>query len=70
MFKNYDLIINYLWDQSYDNVSNMSGIYFGVQARIISIYTLADFVPCSAHSVNLVRKNAASCCYEVIAVLE
>ncbi|KAF0724553.1 zinc finger MYM-type protein 1-like [Aphis craccivora] len=50
--------------QSYDNASNMSGIYSGVQARIKSINALADFVPCSAHSLNLVGKNAASCCYE------
>lgn len=64
MFNKYDLNINYLKGQSYDNASNMSGIYSGVQARIKSINALTDFVPCSAHSLNLVGKNAASCCYE------
>ncbi|KAE9529170.1 hypothetical protein AGLY_011966 [Aphis glycines] len=42
----------------------MSGIYTGLQARIKSINSLADFVPCSAHSLNLVGKNAASCCHD------
>jgi len=60
MFNKYDLNINYLREQSYDNASNMSVIYSGVQARIKSINALAGFVPCSAHSLNLVGKNAAS----------
>lgn len=64
MFNKYDLNINYLKDQSYGNASNMFDIYSGVQARIKSIITLADFVPCLAHSFNLLGKNAASCCYE------
>lgn len=64
MFNKYDLNIYCLRDQSYVNASNMSGIYSGVQTRIKSINTLADFVPCSAHSLNLVGKNAVSWCYE------
>ncbi|XP_025409880.1 uncharacterized protein LOC112683189 [Sipha flava] len=39
--------------QSYDNAKNMSGLYSGLQARIKEISPLADFVPCSAHSLNL-----------------
>ncbi|CAI6349556.1 unnamed protein product [Macrosiphum euphorbiae] len=39
--------------QSYDNAQNMSGIYNGLQSRKKSSST-AEFVPCSAHSLNLV----------------
>ncbi|XP_065662868.1 uncharacterized protein LOC136085485 [Hydra vulgaris] len=42
----------------------MSGIYSGVQARIKDGISLADFVPCSAHSLNLIGMCAASCCEE------
>lgn len=44
--------------QSYDNASNMSGCYSGLQTRINEINELAIFVPCAAHSLNLVGKNA------------
>ncbi|XP_025414632.1 uncharacterized protein LOC112686517 [Sipha flava] len=47
--------------QSYDNAKNMSGIYSGVQVRIKDVISLADIVPCSAHSLNLVGMYAASC---------
>ncbi|KAL7303989.1 hypothetical protein TKK_0003644 [Trichogramma kaykai] len=40
--------------QSYDNAANMSGCYSGLQARIRELNPLADYVPCSAHSLNLV----------------
>ncbi|XP_060853423.1 zinc finger MYM-type protein 1 isoform X5 [Rhopalosiphum padi] len=62
----YNLNLNYLRGQSYDNASNMSGSYSGLQARIKLINPLAKFVPCSAHSLNLVGQNAASCCNEAI----
>ena len=48
--------------QSYDNASNMSGVYTGVQACIKEINSLVEFVPCSAHSLNLVGNKAADCC--------
>ena len=48
--------------QSYDNASNMSGKYKGVQARLTDVNKLAEFVPCSAHSLNLVGTCAAECC--------
>ena len=41
--------------QSYDNAANMSGKYIGVQARIKQVNPLAEYVPCSAHSLNLVE---------------
>lgn len=45
--------------QSYDNAANMSGIYNGLQAKIKEISPLAEYVPCSAHSLNLVGECAA-----------
>ncbi|XP_031336280.1 zinc finger MYM-type protein 1-like [Photinus pyralis] len=40
--------------QSYDNASNMSGKYRGLQAEIRNRNNLAFYVPCAAHSLNLV----------------
>ncbi|XP_065658747.1 zinc finger MYM-type protein 1-like [Hydra vulgaris] len=48
--------------QSYDNASNMSGIYSGVQARFREINHLAEWAPCAAHSLNLVDSAAVECC--------
>ncbi|VEN56975.1 unnamed protein product [Callosobruchus maculatus] len=52
--------------QSYDNGSNMAGIYKGAQARIAERNELAEFVPCLAHSLNLVGVHSASSCQEAI----
>lgn len=51
--------------QSYDNANNMSGIYGGLQAKIKSDNHLAKYVPCAAHSINLVVQHSAACCMEV-----
>ena len=41
--------------QSYDNASNMSGKYNGVQALVKEKFgAAAEYVPCYAHSLNLV----------------
>ena len=48
--------------QSYDNASNMSGKYNGMQAIIRQLCELAENVPCAAHSLNLVGQSATSCC--------
>jgi len=48
--------------QSYDNASAMSGKYNGLQSKIIAENSLATWVPCAAHSLNLVGKAAAECC--------
>lgn len=47
--------------QAYDNASNMSGKYTGLQARIRAENPLAEFIPCSSHSLNLVGVVAAEC---------
>lgn len=56
--------------QSYDNGSNMAGIHKGVQARIAERNELAEFVPCLAHSLNLVGVHSASSCQETVNLFE
>lgn len=62
----FGLDIKYLRGQSFDNASNMSGAYTGLQARIKQHNPLAEFVPCAGHSLNLVGSAAAECCTEVV----
>ena len=50
----HDLSVMECRGQSYDNASNMSGKYHGLQANITQINPLPEYVPCSAHSLNLV----------------
>ena len=45
--------------QSYDNGANMKGKKKGVQARLLEKNPRALFVPCGAHTVNLVVADAA-----------
>jgi len=45
--------------QSYDNGANMKGKRKGVQARLLQINPRALFVPCGAHTLNLVVADAA-----------
>ncbi|XP_026482761.1 zinc finger MYM-type protein 1-like [Ctenocephalides felis] len=52
--------------QSYDNASNMSGVYSGVQSRIKATNPLAEYVPCAAHSLNLVGTCAAESVTEAV----
>ena len=46
--------------QCYDNGANMAGVYKGVQAQILKMNGHARFVPCAAHTLNLVGVHAAS----------
>ncbi|XP_033226050.1 zinc finger MYM-type protein 1-like [Belonocnema kinseyi] len=52
--------------QSYDNASNCSGMYKGLQARIREINGLAIYAPCGAHSLNLVGVHAVESCSEAV----
>lgn len=60
----YGIDIKNCRGQSYDNASNMSGEYTGLQARIREITPTAMYSPCSAHSLNLVCEHATSSCKE------
>lgn len=62
--KHFNIPIEDCRGQSYDNASNMSGQYTGLQARIREINPLAMYVPCVAHSLNLVGVHAVQCCPE------
>nr|XP_012564415.2 zinc finger MYM-type protein 1-like [Hydra vulgaris] len=55
------LDIKYCRGQSYDNASNMAGKYSGLQTRIREKNPLAEYVPCFAHSLNLVGASAVNC---------
>lgn len=65
-----EIIINYCRGQSYDNASNMSGKYNGLQARITEKSKSAHFVPCPSHSLNLVGNSAAESCSEAARYFE
>ena len=52
--------------QSYDNASNMSEKYKGMQTTIKERKHQAEYIPCVAHSLNLVGKCAAGCCQSAV----
>ncbi|XP_047138987.1 zinc finger MYM-type protein 1-like [Hydra vulgaris] len=56
-----ELPINNLRGQGYDNGANMIDKNNGVQKKILNINPRALFVPCSAHTLNLVVNDAANC---------
>jgi hypothetical protein len=66
----YGLDIQNCRGQSYDNASNMSGAYSGLQARIKEVNPLADYVPCAAHSLNLVGICSTECCPHAVSYFE
>lgn len=51
--------------QGYDGAAVMSGIYSGVQKRIIDHSPNAVYVHCVCHRLNLVLRDAAECCPEM-----
>jgi hypothetical protein len=68
--KELDIPLSDCRGQSYDNAANMSGQYSGVQTRIKEVNNLAEFVPCSAHSLNLVGTVAAESCFMAISYFQ
>jgi hypothetical protein len=52
--------------QCYDNAPNMSGKNCGVQTRISNLNPLARYVPCSAHSLNLIGVHASQVTVESV----
>lgn len=57
--------INDMRGQGYDNGANMKGKKIGLQKKILDINPRAFYVPCAAHSLNLVVNDAAKCYLEV-----
>ena len=64
--KELDIDIMDMRGQGYDNGSNMRGKHSGVQKRVLDINPRAFYVPCCAHSLNLVVNDAASCCLRAV----
>ncbi|XP_076037155.1 zinc finger MYM-type protein 1-like [Oratosquilla oratoria] len=62
--QNVGLEIDNLRGQGYDNGSNMQGKHNGVQQIVLDMNPRAFFVPCSAHSLNLVVNDAVKCCLQ------
>lgn len=62
VINSFNINISFLRGLTYDNAINMSGAYKRLQVKIKEVNPLADYVPCSAHSLNLVGSCAASCC--------
>ena len=52
--------------QFYGNASNMSGKYKGMQSIIKERNHQAEYIPCVAPSLNLVRTCAAECCRSAV----
>lgn len=63
---NMEIPIENMRGQGYDNGANMKGKHSGVQRRIRNINPRAFFVPCSAHSLNLVVNDAVKSSKEAI----
>lgn len=62
----HGLLISNIRGQGYDNGANMSGKKNGVQRKILDINPRAFYVPCNAHTLNLVVNDAAKCCIEAV----
>ena len=60
------LVLTNLRGQGYDNGSNMKGKHNGVQKKILDLNPRAFYVPCTAHSLNLVVNDAAHSCTEAV----
>ena len=48
----------------------MTGQYSGVQKRVKEMNRLAEYVPCCAHSLNLVGSVAAECCLMAVSYFQ
>ena len=44
----------------------MSGTYKGMQRILKNKNSLVDYIPCAAHSLNLVGQSAVDCCVEAV----
>lgn len=64
VLQDMDIDVNDCRGQCYDNAANMSGTYKGLQARIRQVNPLVEWVPCAAHTLNLVGMNSVNSCFE------
>ncbi|XP_065662667.1 zinc finger MYM-type protein 1-like [Hydra vulgaris] len=66
LLERYDIDTTNCRGQAYDNASNMSGKYSGLQARLKERSELAFYIPCAGHSLNLVGQCSVSECINSI----
>ncbi|XP_065664834.1 uncharacterized protein LOC136086465 [Hydra vulgaris] len=66
LLERYDTDITNCRGQAYDNASNMSGKYSGLQARLKERCELVFYIPCARHSLNLVGQCSVSECINSI----
>ena len=66
LLERYDIDITNCRGQAYDNASNISGKYSGLQARLKERSELAFYIPCAGHSLNLVGQCIVSECINSI----
>ena len=59
----YDINLD---NQRYNNASNLSGKYTGVQARLKALNPLIHYISCSAHSLNLIVLCAVESCINAV----
>ncbi|KAM1817983.1 hypothetical protein ACFX11_002212 [Malus domestica] len=62
LLKAFDLDIDDVRGQGYDNGSNMRGRHQGVQKRLLDINPRAMYTPCGCHSLNLTLCDMANSC--------
>jgi len=62
VLENLGLELSNCRGQAYDNASNMSGRYNGLQAHLKKSNPLIHYIPCAAHSLNLVGVNSIDRC--------
>ena len=65
----YEINLDNCRSQSYDNASNLSEKYTGVQARPKALNPLIHYIPCSAHSLNLIESCAVESCINAVSFL-
>ncbi|XP_065673947.1 zinc finger MYM-type protein 1-like [Hydra vulgaris] len=66
LLERYNIDITNCRGQAYDNVSNMSGKYSGLQARLKERSQLAFYIPCAGHSLSLVGQCSVTKCINSI----
>lgn len=65
LLKTLKLSLNNIRGQGYDGAANMSGIYSGVQARILKVVPNAIYVHCAAHNLNLILNDSVKNVLEI-----
>ncbi|XP_050369108.1 uncharacterized protein LOC126787237 [Argentina anserina] len=60
----FNLQVENICGQGYDGVSNMSGIWNGLQALFLEDCMYAYYIHCFAHRLQLALNGAAKCCHD------